>query len=246
MTGARDDISYVELRKTLTAIAFDLDEAGTDILRHALRRLSATRRLELVLDLEKANARELANRFVVQLPPIDSAIARMILDLRNTTELHAFVAGQSTEVRDRIVALCPECPDSVARVLIFLAALCEGSILETAERLLATGDEDEGSPALFALTIRDGPRERAQVRRALTHPRYPVRRMAMRHLVPNATDTDRAALLGLASDRSADIRLASAELMRVHRWPGAEPLLAGLALDDLDFSLDGHYGMVAS
>jgi len=243
---ARDDISYIEWRKTLAAIAFDLDEAGIDILRDALPRLSATRRLELVLDLEKTNARELAKRLVDQLPPIDSAIGRMLLDLRDTTELHAFVAGQSKEVRDRIVALCPECPDSVARILIVLAALCEGSILETAERLLATGDEDEGSPALFALTIRDGACERKLIRQALSHPRYPVRRMAMRHLVPNATDADRAALLGMASDRSADIRLAWAELMRVHRWPDAEPLLAGLTLDDRDFSLDGHYGMGAS
>jgi hypothetical protein len=245
-TLARDDISYNEWRKTLAAIASDLDKAGTDILGDALPRLSATRRLELVLDLDRADARDLANRLVDQLPPLDSAIARMILDLRDTTELHAFVGGQSAEVRDRIAAICSESPDSVARILICLAALCDGSILETAERLLATGDEDEGSPALFALIIRDGPAERALIRQALSHPRYPVRRMAMQHLVPLAADADRAALLGLASDHSADIRLAWAELMRRHRWPDAESRLAGLSLDDRDFSLDGHYGMGAS
>lgn len=243
---ARDDISYNEWRKTLAAIASDLDKAGTDILGDALPRLSSTRRLELVLDLERVDARELANRLVDQLPPLDSAIARMILDLRDTTELRAFVAGQSSEVRERIAALCPESPDSVARILICLAALCEGSILETAERLLATGDEDEGSPALFALTIRDGPSERALIRQALTHPRYPVRRMAMQHLVPIACKADRVVLLDMASDRSADIRLAWTDLMRVHRWPDAETLLARLVLDDRDFSLDGHHGMGAS
>lgn len=245
-TLARDDIRYNEWRKTLAAIASDLHKAGTDVVADALPHLSATRRLELVLDLERANARDLARRLVDQLPPLDSAVATMVLDLGDTTELRAFVGGQSAEVRDRIAALCPESPNSVARVLICLAALCDGSIRETAERLLATGDEDEGSPALFALTIRDGPAERALIRQALTHPRYPVRRMAMEHLVPIAADADRNALLAMSSDRSADIRLAWAELMRDHRWPDAEFFLARLSLDDRDFSLDGHYGMGAS
>lgn len=239
----RTNIDNDQWRKTLAAIGSDLDAAGSDILNSILRRLTPTRSLELVLDLERADADASARKLVARLPPVDSEIAQMLLDLGNGTELGAFMAQRATEVRARIAALCPQSRDSVASILICLAAFCEGSILETAARLLATGDEDEGGPALFALTIRDGPGERALIRHALTHERYPVRRMAMQHLVPIATDDDRVPLLAMASDRSADIRLAWAELMRVHRWPEAEPLLASLALDDRDFSLDGHHGI---
>lgn len=240
---ARTDIGNDQLRKTLAEIASNVDAAGVDILDRIVPRLTPTRSLEFVLDLERARAGELAQQLIERLPSVDSEIAQMLLDLRETRELHAFMAPRSADVRARIAALCPQSPDSVVRILICLAALCEGSILATAERLLATGDVDEGSPALFALTIRDDPEERALIRQALTHDRYPVRRMAMQHLVPIATDDDRAALLAMASDRSADIRLAWAELMRVHRWLEAEPLLAQLVLDGRDFSLDRHHGI---
>ena len=73
---------------------------------------------------------------------------------------------------------------------------------------------------------------------ALEHKRYKIRREALRHLVPNATDpAERRRLVTKASgDASADVRLAFANLMEEYKWPESITSLVTLLADDRNFA----------
>ena len=106
------------------------------------------------------------------------------------------------------------------------------------EKLLATGDTNDGENAVLALQLRATKSHLEQMHHALTHPRYPVRRDAMRHLLPSLQDSERSSLLFLAKDKSADVRLTWAELMSDLQWFEAIPSLIDLLRDTRNFNSD--------
>jgi hypothetical protein len=79
------------------------------------------------------------------------------------------------------------------------------------------------------------------VREALSHKRYYVRRTALRYLIQLNDPQDRARLLSFATDASADVRLAWAQLMEEYQWPEATGALARLLEDQRDYSNDPGY-----
>lgn len=246
---SRADLGNKGLRSTLAKLSFIASPPnGTDLLAGLSDKMTPARRLELVLDLDRASPNDIdpefapARVFADRLDPTERAIAHILVEIDSETGIGQLMQGRSPEVRQRIAELCPESPPGLAGILICLVATGEGDILETARRLLATGDEDDGMPAIIALRIRGGDEEHALIRHALGHPRYHVRRAAMTYMVEKNDAEDRVALLKMAEDPGADVRLAWAELMGRHKWSEAEPLLVSLLSDDRDFSLDRYHG----
>lgn len=246
---SRTDVGNKGLRTTLAKLSFTAwPPDGADLLAGLIHRMTPARRLELVLDLDRASPNDIDSKvaparvFADRLEETERAIAHILVEIDSETEIGRLMQGRSPEVRQRIAALCPESPLGLAGILVCLAATGEGDILETARRLLATGDEDDGMPAIIALRIRGGDEEHVLIRHGLGHPRYHVRRAAMTYLVEKNDAEDRAALLKMAEDPGADVRLAWAELMGCHKWSEAEPLLVSLLSDDRDFSLDRYHG----
>lgn len=241
---SRTDIGSKDWRTTLAKLAIRVSPPdGLALLSGIAAAMPASRRLQLVLDLERAERSKAAARaFADSLPTAERDTAHILLDIDGQTDVRALMEGRSPEAGQLIAKLCPDSSSDLAQILVCLAAPGEGDIVGTAGKLLATGDVDDAMPAMSALRIRDGAVERDLIREALAHSRYRVRRAAMAHLVELGDPQDRAALLAMAKDSSADVRLEWARLMRRHRWPEAEPLLAELLEDERDFSLDRYHG----
>jgi hypothetical protein len=129
-------------------------------------------------------------------------------------------------------------PRSLGRLLLILGAADGRDIGATASAWLASEDEDDAESALFALKVSSMPQARPLIAGGLSHPHYSVRRMAMDVLTPDATAGERAAILQLADDKSAAVRLALAGQMATHRWVDSVPVLIHLLGDTRDF--EGH------
>ena len=86
------------------------------------------------------------------------------------------------------------------------------------------------------MMIAAGPDLRAVLENTLGHKRYGVRRRALRVLVTDATPSQRASLVAIANDHSADVRLAFTALMEEHRWPEAIDALVKLLGDERNFA----------
>lgn len=153
-------------------------------------------------------------------------------------EIKAASAELSLQSKDHLTQLLTQAPPSVAGPLALIGAAAGIDVRIASETLLATGDYDDGLVAVQAIAIQDPPDRRTRLVSALDHGRYHVRSRALELLAPDVADAEerRAIATRMASDRSADVRLAFADAMAELRWPEALESLSTLLRDDRDFS----------
>ncbi|NCC22315.1 MAG: hypothetical protein EOM26_07615 [Alphaproteobacteria bacterium] len=255
---ARTDFGDGELGKTLVEIADTT--AGTwreavAILARVAESASPARRLELIRDVMAAEfgtdsigntggavrlerAKELANTFPSPESELGHALAAALAD----GDVVEIGTSLSEPARCLISQILPMALPSIAGPLVCLGATVGVDPVGAAERLLSTDEFRDGELAVLSLVIYNSAAASVTLRGSLGHGRYRVRRAALLALVDKADFDDRAVLVAAADDRSADVRLAWAELMRNHRWPEAVDSLVQLLSDRRNFSNDHGFG----
>jgi hypothetical protein len=259
---ARTDLGDGELGKTLVEIAGTT--AGTwreavAILARVADSASTARRLELIRDVIAADfgsdsigntdgaaslerAKELANTF----PSPESELGHALAAALAGGDVVEIGTSLSEPARCLISQILPMALPGIAGPLVCLGATVGVDPVGAAERLLSTDATRDGEFAVLSLVIYNSSSASVTLRGSLRHGRYRVRRAALVALVEKADFSDRAVLVAAADDRSADVRLAWAELMRKHRWPEAVDSLVQLLGDRRDFNNDRGFGAGSS
>ncbi|MER9949527.1 hypothetical protein [Mesorhizobium sp. M0047] len=242
---ARSDLDSVSHRQRLVEIA--AAHSGTrdpvpDLLKVS-GGASSERRLEIVFDVIAtkldddpkgkdgvATRRARADTIVQNLGEAERGLANGLIDILTGGEIRAAASVLPGPALSLLPSVLQNCSIDLAGPLACLAGAAGLDIAAAAERLLSTDDARDGQAAIQALQIANGVDLRIAVRKALGHKRYDVRREALRALVPDATADERKHFISVASDASADMRLAFARLMQENLWPEAiEPLIELLA-----------------
>jgi len=246
-----------DLRGTLIEIAALNSDDGRDpvpLLTEVAQRVSPERQLELVYDLMRTSLdgdrrevslgarRTRAERLSDGLPNYLAELGRLLAALLAEENILASAERLSNPTRSHLSALLTRVSADVAAPLLCSAATIGLDTIPTARRLLITGDVGHGTAAVQALVIAGRPQVKVVLYEALAHERYHVRCEALKILVKTGDLEDKNRLLAAADDRSADVRLAFARLMRDHRWPEAIDPLVKLLGDQRNFSSD--YGFI--
>ena len=245
------------VRGTLVAIAASFDGHGggpAPLLAEVARKVPLGRQLELVYDLcrkplfedGRGNAGAVARRARAELlcETFDAPgkeLGRILVKLLSGEKIVSVTHEISEPAVSRLASLVLDVSYDVAGPLVCAAAAVGADVIAAAKRLLRDGDADDGTAAVQALQMDGGDVARVALREALEHERYRVRRAALRALLVATDAQDRNRILALANDRSADVRLAWANLMQQHAWPEAIFPLVRLLGDQRDFSNDLGY-----
>ena len=245
------------VRGTLVAIAANVDGHGGDPVRlfaEIARQVSPGRQLELVYDLCRNSLdkggrgdaggvarRTRGERLCETFDAPVGELGRILVKLLSGEKIISVTHEMSEPAVSRLASLVLDVSYDVAGPLVCAAAAVGLNVIVAAKRLLRDGDADDGTAAVQALLIDGGDAARAALREALEHERYRVRRAALEAVLVAADPQDRNRLLALAKDRSADVRLAWAQLMQQHTWPEAIFALVRLLGDQRDFSSDPGY-----
>lgn len=246
----REDIEEVSLRRSLVETL--ACEAGKDLKRvprDLITTMSVRRRFELVDDimntrLQSDRTRETgpqqrsdrAEKVIALLPDDERNLAYALVHLMLGGDIAQVAAELGDADRELLAKLMPTAKVDALGPLTLLAAASGLDIAAPTDRLLATEDGRNGEIALQALQLSEPPDLRAQIAGALTHRRYVVRRRALQLLAPQAEHEERAQLVALARDHSADVRLAFADEMRSLKWPEARPALVDLLGDTRNYA----------
>lgn len=250
---ARTDIANDYLRKTLVqiaALAAEGDPVG--VLARIAPGASPERRLEMVSDFMAAriesdfgetrdNARRTrATRLADTFDRPEAELGRALAAVLDGGELYALADDLSVPARSLLSRLLDTAPESIAGPLVCLASAAGIESYATAERLLSSDEAEAGLAAVQAMTNDGRPPAVAVLWQAFRHDRYRVRRAALSILVERVEPANRLMLFSAAKDRSADVRLAWADLMGEKQWPDAVPALLMLLGDTRDFA--SHQG----
>lgn len=185
-----------------------------------------------IADLEGGKEKaKLAQRILAASPPDGMAAVHLVL----SRSLGADEATLLQCFRDlppgQAQTLLAEGPRSLARLLLQISTAEGLDVLALAEQWIESEDEDDAQAAVRALSILGSPMARSAIIKALEHPHYQVRRTVVRTLAPKADDAEKAALLHLATDRSAPVRATLATVIGQQGWAdGLDTLLT--LLDD--------------
>ncbi|MFH1216487.1 MAG: hypothetical protein V1706_08295 [Pseudomonadota bacterium] len=247
---ARSDIDSASQRSRLVVIAAAHGHGDPlpDLVAVA-RRVPFARRLELVYDVvtteldgapnggdgaeaKRARAECLLNSFVDD----ERELARALLEILAGGNIRTTASALTEPSRQLLATTLANASIDLTGPLACLAAGADLNIDEAAVRLLSTDNGADGKVAIQALVIADGPELRTMLQQALKHKRYPVRRGAFQVLAASATIDERVSLIAMASDHSADVRLAFAELMKKEHWPEAVDALVELLSDRRNFA----------
>ena len=218
-------------RGTLVKIAANVDGDGSDpipLLAEMARQVSLGRKVELVYDLcctslnvdgrGDAGAvarRTRAERLCETLDARGAELGRILVKLLSGEKITLVTHDMSEPAVTRLSSLVLDVSYDVAGPLVCAAATVGVNVIAAARRLLRNGDADDGTAAVQALRIDGGDAARNALREALKHERYRVRRAALKAVLVAADPQDRNRLLALANDRSADVRVAWAQLTRL-------------------------------
>ncbi len=227
---ARSDIDSASQRRRFVEIAARGHGDPVPDLIAASGRVPFARRLELVYDTvttkldddpkgedgvaaKRARAARLLQSFAVD----ERELAQALLDILAGGEVRATASALSEPSHQLLTATLMNASIDLAGPLACLAAGAGVNIDAAAARLLSIDDAADGEAAIQALVIADDADLRTKLEPALKHKRYPVRRSALRLLAADATTDQRASLIAVAGDHSADVRLAFVELMKDER-----------------------------
>jgi HEAT repeat protein len=245
------------VRGTLIEITGKIDAHAGDpvpVLVEAARKAPPERQLELVYDLIRTSLdddgrgeagsvarRARAERLCAFLDaPLDE-LGSLLVALLCHEEIRSSARKLSKPAVSCLASLLSSLSCDVAGPLVCAAAAVGIDIVARVKRLLGDGDAGDGIAAVQALVIHGRETALAVLREALGHERYRVRRAALEALIEARDPQDRDRLLAVANDRSADVRLAWARLMRKHKWPEAIDALVKLLGDQRDFSSHPGY-----
>lgn len=230
------DVSEADLIKALANIATSCTaERRLELLRNVVAQgIEGDPRGEEGVAARGVRAAALATTY----PDAEQELAIAFAKVVAGEEIRAASAELSTPSRDYVTRLLTLAPPSVAGPLALIGAAAGIDVRTASETLLGTGEYDDGLVAVHAIAIQEPPDRRARLLSALDHGRYHVRSRALELLLPDITDAGerRAIAARIASDRSADVRLAFAKAMAEFRWPEALEPLVTLLGDERDFS----------
>jgi len=249
----RSDLTNAELRKALleflAAVRPDPDEFVRE-LADRLENSSSLRRLESAVDLasmrfdaQESEIKEgisIAYKLIECFPADVRSLGHAMLSLHNMHDPQKIVSALPASARDLLRTLLPEAPISILPALVRLASAVDIDTTEAAQRLLACHSAECGVAAIDSLTSADSAKSLMLIRAGLKHPRYLVRARALESAV-SRVGIDRTDLLRAAEDKSADVRLKFASLMKEKRWPEALDPLLRLTGDQRDFNSDSPY-----
>ena len=250
-TIASEEIESEDLRKLLLSMLFEKSESPIDSLKSLLPAMSQSRRFELLVDimttalsdesrgsdrqsLRAARALEVVAGFSQS----EIGVAKALVTALAGSTLQDSVRSLSQSDKVFLKRLLGAAPVSVTQYLSGLAVAAGIEASAAIQKLLANGDSDLGENAVLALGLRATELHFDELYGALKHPRYAVRREAMKRLLPQIADKDRPTVLFLGNDKSADVRLSWAEIMSELRWTEAIPSLVYLLKDDRNFNSD--------
>ncbi len=192
------------------------------------------------LELGKKKA-ALAQRILAASPPGGAAAVHLVLS-------RALGADDATLLqcfRDlplgQVHTLLAEGPSGLARLLLLISAAEGQDVLALAEQWAGSEDEDDAQAAVRALAELGGPAARSAIIKALGHPHYQVRRTAVGTLAPKADEAEKAALLSLATDKSAPVRAALAVVIGQQGWTGGLDTLLTLLGDRRNYARHPEY-----
>jgi hypothetical protein len=184
---------------------------------------------------------KLAQRILAASPPDGMAAVHLVLarvlGADEATLLQCFrelLPGQTQ-------TLLSEGPRSLARLLLQISAAEGQDVVALAEQCAVSEDEDDAQAAVRALSILGSAMARSAIIKALDHPHYQVRRTIVNILAPKADDAEKAALLHLATDRSALVRAALAAAIGQHGWKDGLDTLLTLLGDRRNYARHPEY-----
>jgi len=222
------------------------DGKWVDNLINLAKTTTDERALEIVVDILYTNFNKdqeyrfhKARRIAAGLDDHLKSIALAITDAIEGKELNDIVQSLSADIIPRITTILHTSHPRVAAPLACIGALLGINPLQTSKRLLALDDPQVGRSAVLALTLFRSDENVIEIKNALKHPRWKVRREAMRHLVRHLPPNERDSVVEMTNDRSADVRLDFARLMEHEHWPEARNALISLLSDTRDFNNGG-------
>jgi hypothetical protein len=258
---AFDTIQSEDLRELLLITLFEHTENPIAALRNILPTMTLPRRFEVLIDImttslpdeargpkQERVAQRLvhARSLISELTASESSVATALVSALSGTNIMDSVALLTAQDRDVVRELLETAQTSTTKYLASLAVAVRMDAFTAIDRLLTTGDANEGENAVLALGLRATKSNRAQLLDALTHPRYHVRQEAMNRVLPAIAEEERSSMLFLAEDKSADVRLTWAEMMSDLRWPEAIPSLIHLLADTRNFNSDPGFSTGSS
>jgi hypothetical protein len=236
------------MRERLVEVAAAASPSGDDpgpVMRQAAAKARTERRLEMVCDLMEtgldgdhtggAARRARAEDLAQNLPAPEMGLARLIIDTMAGEPLKPLGEALTGPIRELARTMLLSSGTALARPLACLAAAADLDVVDTAARLLATDDAEDGEAAVLALRINGSSEAIAKMRDAFKHGRYRVRRSAFQSLTEVLDQHARKFVLAAAKDRSADVRLNFAEKMGEERWSEAIDALIELLRDNRNF-----------
>ena len=246
MGGAR--LSY---RESLVRVAHCRDGDGADWiggLAEVVRLASEERQLEIVFDILAAGrdpgsygiaaGKAVAETLSEMMSEPVGELARLMVALSTGTEDLEVADGLSGEARYWLRRHLNVVGNDVAGVLGVVGARIGIDAFPAGRRLLDVGDAEHGVRAVEVLKLDGGEAAMRALVGAMDHGKYHVRVAALEAVATRASASDKTRIVGMASDRSADVRLAFARAMERHHWPEAVDALVELLGDERDFSMD--------
>lgn len=249
----RAEIHDESLGKSLirTLAASSHGEQWVTELIYLARTATDERKLEIIIDLSNTGPEEAktdrksclrrARQFASCLDEAGKAVAMALVDAMDGNPLDHVAGALNTDATKYLAGILPSVSPRVAGPLSCIGAVAGIDPLPVARKLLALDDEQDGYSAVLALYFAKTDGCLAELRNALNHPRWRVRREAMQRLMPGLPVDERGTLIAMSRDRSADVRLEFARLMESEKWPEAADTLVTMLSDTRDFSQDLNY-----
>lgn len=212
---------------------------------------SNERKFEIIVDLSNTNPEETksdrkacfgrARQFASCLDGVSKAVAMALIEALEGNSLDQVATGLTPDAITFLTRILPSVSPRVAGPLLCIGAVAGVDPVPVAKTLLSLDDAQHGCSAVLALHLVRSGSCLMELKNALNHPRWRVRREAMRRLTPGFPVDERDTLIAMSCDRSADVRLEFARLMNSEKWPEATDPLVAMLSDNRDFSQDLNY-----
>jgi hypothetical protein len=183
----------------------------------------------------------LAQRILAASPPDGVAAVHLVLSSALGADNTTIVQCYRDLPPGQAQTLLKEGPRGLRRLLLLISAAEGQDVLNLAEQLAESEDEDDAQAAVRALDELGGPASRSAIVKALGHPHYQVRRTALGALAPKADKAEKGAIINLATDKSAPVRAAVAVVIGQQGWTDGLETLVALLGDHRNYARRPEY-----
>lgn len=214
--------------------------AAEIVLLNALPKLPTARAAMLApliadLQLGKERADAAARALAVATPPSRAAV-HLALARALGTDDETLLQIYRELAPGEAAALMVHGPRTLARILLVLSALDGVNIDSIAHAWVKSDDATDAQAALAALAQGGGAATQTTIAAALDHSDFQVRRRAMQLLAPVVDQRLHSRILELATDKSAPVREALAEVIGEQSWNDGLETLVKLLSDIRDYT----------